>query len=80
VSISQESVERLISQNLKLSNAAEALGDAHKDANRTIAEMASTNATLAKQLVEICKESHRQKACTPARNVRDGGGSASKTA
>jgi transcriptional regulator with XRE-family HTH domain len=71
--ITQEGLENLILQNTELSHAAKDLGESHK-------QLIAINADLSKQLVEMCKEALRQKACTPAKDVKDGGGRATKTA
>jgi transcriptional regulator with XRE-family HTH domain len=71
--ITDEDVSKIIDQNSKLSNAAQDLGQAHK-------ELMSINGELARELVEMCKESRKSKGCTPARNVKTGGGSATKAA
>lgn len=78
ISISHESVERLIQQNTALSNAAEALGRAHEKQTAVIDELAHTNAGLTEHLKRLCKEIPASKAAPAAAHA--GGGNVTKTA
>jgi transcriptional regulator with XRE-family HTH domain len=72
-SITSEDLSNLILQNKQLSQAAAALGEAHK-------QIAETNAKLANKLMELCGKPTRSKAGTPVEDAKAGGGRVTKSA